>query len=75
MSSQESISLNSSSIAIRLNEDYIEDVGDVDEDMAISNSLLNSIESFVLTPPGQILAETEKELDLNVVNPGVILLQ
>ncbi|EFO23950.1 hypothetical protein LOAG_04532 [Loa loa] len=74
-SSQETISLNSSSFPIKLNEDYMEDVGGYmeddymeDVDMAISSSFLNSIESFVLTPPGQVLAEAEKELDLNVVN-------
>ncbi|CAG9537077.1 unnamed protein product [Cercopithifilaria johnstoni] len=69
--SQVTIPLNSSSIATGLNEDYMENIGDIDEDMVISSSLLNSIESFVLTPPGQILAEEEKELDSDVVNPAV----
>ncbi|KAK6112710.1 Ankyrin repeats (3 copies) family protein [Brugia pahangi] len=70
-SSQENISLTSSSIAVGLNDDYTEDVGDIDEDMTISSSFLNSVESFVLTPTGQIIAEAEKELDLDVVDPAV----
>uniref|UniRef100_A0AAF5Q6Q2 Uncharacterized protein n=1 Tax=Wuchereria bancrofti TaxID=6293 RepID=A0AAF5Q6Q2_WUCBA len=70
-SSQEDISLASSSIAIGLNEECTEDVDDIDEDMAISSSFLNSVESFVLTPAGQIIAEAEKELDLDVVDPAV----
>lgn len=56
------------------NENYMEQTDDVNNDMMLSGSLLNSIESFVLTPPRQILADTEKELDLDVVNPGVIFL-
>lgn len=60
---------------IRLNEDYKEDIGNIDEDLTISNSFLDSIESFVLTPPEQILAEAEKELDLNVINSGIVLLR
>ncbi|KAL3989604.1 Ankyrin repeats (3 copies) family protein [Acanthocheilonema viteae] len=68
-SSQETMSLISSNTAIASNVDYMEDIGDINDDMAISNSFLNSIESFVLTPPGQILAEAEKDFDLDVVNP------
>ncbi|VDK66643.1 unnamed protein product [Onchocerca ochengi] len=74
-SSQETLPLNPSSIMIRLNEDYKEDIGNIDEDLTISNSFLDSIESFVLTPPEQILAEAEKELDLNVINSGIVLLR
>uniref|UniRef100_A0A1I8EDY3 ANK_REP_REGION domain-containing protein n=1 Tax=Wuchereria bancrofti TaxID=6293 RepID=A0A1I8EDY3_WUCBA len=70
-SSQENISLISSSIAIGLNEDYTEDVGDIDEDMAISSSFLNSVELFVFTPAGQIIVEAEKELDFDVGDPGL----
>ncbi|OZC10869.1 hypothetical protein X798_02013 [Onchocerca flexuosa] len=71
ISSQETVPLNSSSIMIRWNEDYKEDIGNIDEDLAMSNSFLDSVESFVLTPPEQILAEAEKELDLNVINSAV----
>lgn len=64
MISPESTSLSSSSITIQLNDDYPEDVDD-DENMVISSALLNSVTSFVLTPPEQILAEAEK------IDPGI----
>lgn len=73
VSSQETISLNSSNTAIGLHEDYI-DIGETDDDMVIPSSLLSSIESFVLTPPRQILEHTEKGLDLDNASPGIILL-
>uniref|UniRef100_A0A0R3RW21 Neurogenic locus Notch protein n=1 Tax=Elaeophora elaphi TaxID=1147741 RepID=A0A0R3RW21_9BILA len=70
-SSQETISWNSSSIAIGLDEDFTQDTVEINEDVVLSSSLLNSIDSFVLTPPGQILEEAEKELDLDIINPDV----